>query len=39
MFQEKKVEKIYWAIVKDKPEQLNGTLVHYVTRNTQNNKS
>lgn len=39
MFQEKSVEKIYWAIVKEKPPQTEDTLVHYLTRNTKTNKS
>lgn len=39
MFQEKTVEKIYWAIVKNKPPQPEDTLVHYLVRNTKTNKS
>lgn len=39
MFQEKTVKKIYWAIVKNLPPASEGTLVHYITRNTKNNKS
>jgi 23S rRNA pseudouridine1911/1915/1917 synthase len=39
MFQEKTIEKIYWAIVKEKPPKLEDTLVHYLVRNTQTNKS
>ena len=39
MFQDKSVEKIYWAIVKDKPAEPQGTLTHYVLRNTKTNKS
>jgi Pseudouridylate synthases, 23S RNA-specific len=39
MFQEKSVEKIYWAIVKNKPSQPEGTLEHYIVRNTKTNKS
>lgn len=39
MFQEKRVEKIYWAIVKEKPLEPYGTLIHYITRNTETNKS
>ena len=39
MFQEKSVEKIYWAIVKEKPPKTEDTLVHYLVRNTRNNKS
>lgn len=39
MFQEKSVKKIYWAIVKNQPPTSEGTLIHYITRNTKNNKS
>jgi 23S rRNA pseudouridine1911/1915/1917 synthase len=39
MFQEKSVEKIYWAIVKEKPPKPEDTLVHYLVRNTKSNKS
>ncbi len=39
MFQEKTVEKIYWAIVKTLPPQKEETLVHFIVRNTKTNKS
>lgn len=39
MFQEKSVEKIYWAVVKNQPSSPEGTLEHYITRNTKTNKS
>ena len=39
MFKEKRIEKIYWAIVKDRPTEPEGTLVHYITRNTKTNKA
>lgn len=39
MFQEKKVEKIYWAIVKEKPPQNEATLVHFIKRDQEKNKS
>lgn len=39
MFQEKTVEKIYWAIVKEKPLKEEDTLIHYLVRNTKTNKS
>lgn len=39
MFQEKSVEKIYWAVVKEKPPKTEDTLVHYLVRNTKTNKS
>ena len=39
MFQEKDLKKIYWAIVSDKPKQKEGSLEHYLSRNTKQNKS
>ncbi len=39
MFKEKLVKKTYWAIVKDLPPAQSGTLVHYLMRNTQTNRS
>ncbi len=39
MFQEKTVEKIYWAIVKERPVKLEDTLTHYLVRNTKSNKT
>jgi 23S rRNA pseudouridine1911/1915/1917 synthase len=39
LFQEKKIEKYYWAIVKNKPIPEKGKLVHYIFRNTSKNKS
>jgi len=33
------MQKTYWAIVKNKPPQAEGKLVHYLTRNTKQNKS
>ena len=39
MFAEGKVHKTYWAIVKDTPKQLEGTLEHWLVRNEQQNKS
>lgn len=39
MFQKKDVEKIYWAIVKSLPPSPEGSLHHYITRNTKINKS
>ncbi|HEX3007489.1 MAG TPA: RNA pseudouridine synthase, partial [Bacteroidales bacterium] len=39
MFQEKKVEKVYWAIVKEKPPQNEATLIHYIKRDQEKNKS
>ena len=39
MFKEKEVEKIYHAIVVERPNPESGTLEHYLTRNTKQNKS
>jgi 23S rRNA pseudouridine1911/1915/1917 synthase len=39
LFKEKKVEKIYHAIVEKSPVPPAGTLEHYLTRNTRQNKS
>jgi 23S rRNA pseudouridine1911/1915/1917 synthase len=40
MFQEKtQIQKTYWAIVKNRPEQDSGRLVHLLLRDTQKNKS
>jgi 23S rRNA pseudouridine1911/1915/1917 synthase len=39
MFKEGAIDKKYWAIVKDKPPEMSGTLVHYLTRDAAKNKS
>jgi 23S rRNA pseudouridine1911/1915/1917 synthase len=39
MLREKKIDKTYWAIVKNKPEKKINTLVHYLKKNPKNNKS
>lgn len=39
IFAEKEARKIYWAIVKNQPEQESGTLVHWLVRNPKQNKS
>jgi len=39
MFRNQEVKKTYWAIVKEKPEQAEGRLEHYLTRNEKQNKS
>lgn len=39
LFQEKKIEKTYWAMVKNKPENHQDTLVHWLVRNPKQNKS
>lgn len=39
MLREKSIHKTYWAIVKNKPKQESGTLIHYLKKNPKNNKS
>lgn len=39
MFAEGEVHKTYWAIVKNAPEQPEGTLTHWLVRNEKQNKS
>ncbi|NND79602.1 MAG: RNA pseudouridine synthase [Maribacter sp.] len=39
LFAEKKVNKTYWAIVKNSPPTAKGTLTHWLKRNTKQNKS
>jgi 23S rRNA pseudouridine1911/1915/1917 synthase len=39
MFQDKEVQKTYWAIVKNKPPSDEGTLMHYIVRDSRKNKS
>lgn len=39
LFRSGNIEKTYWAIVKNKPSRKNDTLVHYMIRNTRQNKS
>ncbi|MCX6256665.1 MAG: RluA family pseudouridine synthase [Bacteroidia bacterium] len=39
MLKKAEVQKTYWAIVKNKPPREEDTLVHYLTRNPQINKS
>ena len=39
LFRTSDVKKTYWAIVDRKPQKSEATLVHYITRNTENNKS
>lgn len=38
-FHDKKVSKIYWAIVRNKPPQKQDRLIHYLYRNQKKNKS
>jgi 23S rRNA pseudouridine1911/1915/1917 synthase len=39
MLRERKVDKIYWAVVNGHPEQEEATLVHHLKKNSKNNKS
>jgi len=39
MFQDKTIQKTYWAIVKNKPLKNEDTLIHYLKKNNQKNKS
>jgi len=39
LFAEKKTYKTYWALVKNQPSKEKDTLVHYLKRNTKQNKS
>ena len=39
MFREKKIQKTYWAIVKNKPKNKIDILVHYLLKNQAKNKS
>lgn len=39
MFKDKEIKKTYWAIVKNKPKQENGTLINYLVKNEKQNKS
>ena len=39
MFKNKEVKKTYWAIVKNRPKELEGELRHYLVRNEKQNKS
>jgi len=38
-FRERKVSKTYWAVVKNKPEQATGTLIHYLRKKQAQNRS
>lgn len=39
LFSERKTEKIYWAVVKNRPPSLSEQLVHFLKRNPKQNKS
>ncbi|MCC7231625.1 MAG: RNA pseudouridine synthase [Bacteroidia bacterium] len=38
IFREKKVNKGYWAIVRNRPSEAKGTLIHYLKRDPEKNK-
>ncbi|MHA4894508.1 RluA family pseudouridine synthase [Pedobacter sp. PWIIR3] len=37
MFKNREVKKTYWAVVRNKPSQMSGTLVHWLVKNPQKN--
>lgn len=39
MLREKKIEKTYWAIIKNNPPKESDTLIHFLRKNPKNNKS
>ncbi|KAA6351119.1 Ribosomal large subunit pseudouridine synthase D [termite gut metagenome] len=39
MFKNGEIKKIYWAVVKNQPKEVESGLVHYLTRNEKENKS
>lgn len=39
MLQDHEITKIYWAIVKNRPQADEGTLIHFMSRNREKNKS
>jgi len=39
MFQDKTVQKTYWAVVKNKPKKAEGRLVHYLVKDSSKNKT
>lgn len=39
MLREKKIEKTYWAIIKNNPPKESDTLIHFLRKNSKNNKS
>lgn len=39
LFREDKIEKTYWAVVKNRPELETDTITHYLIKNQQKNKS
>lgn len=39
LFRERKTQKVYWAIVRNRPEEDQGTLINYLVKNEAKNKS
>ena len=39
MFRDKKIDKTYWALTKEAPKDSSGRLIHYLKKNSKNNKS
>lgn len=39
LFRDQKVQKMYWAVTMEKPEELEGKLVHWLRKNPENNKT
>jgi 23S rRNA pseudouridine1911/1915/1917 synthase len=37
IFKNREVKKTYWAVVRNKPDNISGTLVHWLVKNTQKN--
>ena len=38
LFREKKVDKTYWAVVKNKPPEDTGSLIHFLKKDEAKNK-
>ena len=39
MFQDKKIQKTYWALCYEKPEEVSGKLTHYLIKDSKKNKT
>jgi len=39
LFKDRQIKKTYWALVKDRPPQIEDTLTHYIRKNTKINKA
>lgn len=39
LFQERKVEKTYWAVTDQRPKPINGHLTHYILKDTERNRA